>query len=312
MRPRLALIILSWNDRPALLACLESVRGQLAASDRIVVVDNASSDGSAAAIAAAHPEVHLIQNEFNLGFAGGNNRGIRWALDQRFPWIMLLNSDTQVQAGIFDHLIAHGEQHPKLAALQPLLVQQGSPDKIDSMGHGLSFLPGVRDLGMGEPVTAAPDGPTPIFGACAAAVMLRAEALRLSGLFDEDLFVLLEDVELMFRLRLAGFEAQLLPNLHVKHRRGVSKQRSGDLADRRRFYLQRNIVALALRYWPSFSLLCFAPLLAYRKRVARQLAIALGEPDCRKLWQRYRAEHRATRRRMAELSLDEWFGKELL
>lgn len=295
MRPRVALIILSWNDRPAVLACLESLRGQIAGGDRIVVVDNASSDGSAAAIAATHPQVHLIRNDANLGFAGGNNCGMRWALAQRFPWIMLLNSDTQMPAGILEELLAHGEQHPKLAAIQPLLVQQDSPERIDSMGHGLGLLPGVRDLGMGQALSKAPEQPTAIFGACAAAVLLRSEALRLSGLFDNNLFVLLEDVELMFRLRLAGFEAQLLPHLRVLHQRGISKQRSGELALRRRFYLQRNLVALAFRYWPNAALLCSAVGISQAcRQPTRNQAGGAGLPPALAQVSRGAAQHAST------------------
>ncbi|MHC5063617.1 MAG: glycosyltransferase family 2 protein [Planctomycetota bacterium] len=305
------MIILSWNQRPAVLACIESLQGQLAPGDRLVVVDNDSSDGSAEAVREAFPQHHVIQAGANLGFTGGCNLGMRWALDAGYPWVMLLNSDTRVPSAALDGLIAHAEERPKLGALQPLLVSMADPARIDSMGQGLTFLPGVRDLGMGEPISAAPEEATEIFGACAAAVLFRAEALRESGLFDEDLFILLEDVELMFRIRLAGYTVELLPSVSILHERGVSKDREGELAQRRRFYLQRNIVALAMRYWPNSALLCSAPLLAYRKRIARQLADEFREKDCRHLWNKYRAEHRATRSRMQELGLDEWFGRSL-
>jgi len=142
-------------------------------------------------------------------------------------------------------------------------------------------------------------------------VLFRADALRKAGLFDPELFILLEDVELMFRIRLAGYRVELVPSLRILHERGVSKEREGKLAQRRRFYLQRNMVALAMRYWPNAALLCFAPLLAYRKRISRQLADELQERDCRHLWNRYRAVHRATRARMHELGLDRWFGRTL-
>ncbi len=236
---------------------------------------------------------------------------MRWALEAGYPWIMLLNSDTKVPAAALDGLIAHAEQRPKLGALQPLLLSMENPKLIDSMGQGLTFIPGVRDLGMGEGIASAPTEPTEIFGACAAAVLLRAEALHKAGLFDEELFILLEDVELMFRIRMAGYTVELLPAVRILHERGVSRQGEGELAQRRRFFLQRNIVALAMRYWPNSALLCSAPLLAYRKRLARQLAEELQERDCRHLWSRYRSGHRATRLRMQELGLDRWFGRSL-
>src|SRR5690606_5819509 len=106
------------------------------------------------------------------------------------------------------------------------------PQIVDSAGQWIGRAPAARDLCAGEAVgalgdAAAREDPLPIFGCCAAAALLRREALLEVGLFDESLFVLLEDTDLAFRLRAAGYEAALLPAIRVRHRRGVSTARRG-------------------------------------------------------------------------------------
>jgi GT2 family glycosyltransferase len=259
-KPHFAIILLTWNGLADTLACLASLEagGHPRDGESVVVVDNGSSDGTLEAVAGRFPWAERLQNGANLGFAGGNNAGMRWALERGFDLVMLLNNDTEVPAGSLETLTAFLEAHPEAGAVQPLLVRMDGGG-IDSAGVELFSLPGARDRMIGRPEAEAPEGPEEIFGCCAAAAVYRAEALRRGGLLDEDFFVLLEDVDLAFAVRLAGFSAHLVPGARVLHKRGISSQ--GRLSGEKKYLLHRNILALAWRYWPARYLLQYAPFL---------------------------------------------------
>jgi GT2 family glycosyltransferase len=308
MERRLAVVVLTWNGRDDTLACLESLFAQIGADDVVIVVDNGSGDGTEAAVRVAHPWVEFVQNGANLGFAGGNNVGLRLALERGYPWILVLNNDTIVSPGTLKTLLEHAEDRRKTAAFQPLLVSALDESRIDGAGHVAWRCPGVTDALHGRPVEEAPAEPTPILGACAAAVLLRSKALAEVGLFDEGLFVLCEDADLMFRLRVAGHEIELVPQARVLHKRGVSgRGRTGEAALRRKFWLQRNTMALAIRYWPAKWLLACAPIVAARSAHALWLARKLPGERCLPLWKASRAARARNRRAMKELGLDRWF-----
>lgn len=259
---RLAVVVLTWNGRADTLACLESLEagGHPKEGEAFVVVDNGSSDGTLDAVAESFPWAVRLRHERNLGFAGGNNAGLRWALERGFRYVMLLNNDTEVPAGALESLAAFLDANPRAGAVQPLLVLHADRSRVDSSGQELFSLPGARDRGIGTPAADAPQEPREIFGACAAAAVYRAEALEKTSLLDEDFFVLLEDVDLSLQIRLAGYGAFLVPGARVYHKRGISAQ--GKLHGEKKYLLHRNLRALALRYWPAKYLALYAPFLA--------------------------------------------------
>jgi GT2 family glycosyltransferase len=254
-------VVLTWNGLPDTLACLESLEraGHPKAGEAFVVVDNGSTDGTLDVVRARFPWAETIQNGANLGFAGGNNAGMRWALDKGFDYVMLLNNDTDVPEGSLERLVAFLDGHPDAGAVQALLVSYGDRGRIDSTGVELFSMPGARDRHVGRAVKSVPEGPQEVFGACAAAAVYRAAALVKTGLLDEDFFVLLEDVDLSFRVRLAGYSIYLIPEAPIYHKRGISSQ--GKISGAKKFILYRNIRALAIRYWPRRDLVLYWPIL---------------------------------------------------
>ena len=301
-------MVLTWNRRDDTLACLDSLRDQVDRNDVVIVCDNGSADGTEEAIRSRHPWVEVIQNGTNLGFAGGNNAGMRVALARGFEWVLLLNNDTTVPAGALASLLDHATPRRAVGAFQPLIVQAGDDRRIDSAGQSLLRRTGMADALMGEPVGEAPSSPVPVFGACAAAALLRVSALHRSGLFDEDLFAICEDVDLMFRVRLAGLEVELVPHVRVLHKRGISvgaTTRESTLA--RRFWIDRNVVALALRYWPTRYLVAASPRLAFRSVRALRRGRRISDHRCLPVWSRSCGARRANRRAMRRLGLDHWF-----
>jgi hypothetical protein len=306
---RVAVVVLTWNDKDETLRCLASLRSACGPGDAVVVVDNGSEDGTEAAVRSAHPWVTFLQNGENRGFAGGNNAGLRWALARGCRWVFLLNNDTVVEPDTLERLVAFGESRPGVGAVQPLLVALDDPQRIDSCGHLVQRTIGARDLCRGAPLHTAPREPRSVFGACGAAALLRAPALQAAGLLDESLFVLAEDVDLMFRIRLAGYDIQLLPDVRVRHARGISAHGLSRHARRlRRFWLQRNLVALALRYWPRSLLLAHLPLLLLRILQALILLPSLSGERCLPVWWKSLTMRRAARAAMRRCDLDRWFG----
>jgi GT2 family glycosyltransferase len=308
--PRLAVVVLSWEGREDTLRCLAALRPAIGPGDTAIVCDNGSTDGTADAVAAAHPWAEVIRNGANLGFAGGNEPGMRRALERGFRWVMLLNNDAIPEPGALDALLAFAETRPDAGAFQPLLLSAADPSRIDSLGIRVTLGPAARDDGMGEPAATAPSEPREIFGACAAAALYRADALRAAGLLDRDLFVLFEDVDLAFRLRAAGFGAWLVPAARVLHRRGVSGEGPPRGVSRiRAHFVRRNFVAIVLRWWPRPALLHASP----RLLVQAFRAIGTGPgrpvpaPSCVALWRSSLAARAANRRAAEARGVDRWF-----
>jgi GT2 family glycosyltransferase len=306
---RLAVVVLAWNSREDVLACLESLRTEVGPADAVLVADNGSADGTVDAVRRAHPWAEVLENGANLGFAAGNDAGIRRALERGFRWIWILNQDTEVQPGAVEALLAAGEAEPGAGALQPVLLSLEDPGVIDTLGLRPYRSLGGGDAERGRPASEIPVKAVPIFGASGAAAFLRAEVLRKAGLLDEELFLLCEDFDLAFRLRMAGAGALLVPAARVLHRRGVSgAQRDPAAARRRKHLLQRNTVALALRYWPARALLLAAPLLLWRAAQALLLSPADPAHPCLPLWRRYLGLRGEARRAMEARDLDRWFA----
>jgi GT2 family glycosyltransferase len=164
-------------------------------------------------------------------------------------------------------------------------------------------------LGHGCAAAAIQTEPQQVFGACGAAVFLPTDLLRATGLFDDALFLLCEDFDLMFRARIAGAEVWLVPAARVHHRGGIStRQRRLRRALWRKQLLQRNTVALALAYWPAAALWWSAPLLLWRSLAALLLGTIVPGHPCLSLWRRYWRMRRAARAAMRAHGVDRWFA----
>ncbi len=307
--PRQAVVVLTWNSREDVPECLESLRLQVRPGDAVLVVDNGSTDGTVEAVHRAHPWAEVAENGSNLGYAAGNNAGIRKALDRGFDAVLVLNPDTVLLPGAVEALLAAFDAAPRAGAFQPVLLLHSDPGRADSLGLRPRRTFGAEDAGRGGRAPPAAAADAPIFGPCGAAALYRAGALRAAGLLDEGLFLLEEDLDLAFRLRIAGFDALLVPGARVLHKRGISGAPADPAAARRRkHWLQRNTVALALRYWPAGLLALGSPLLAGRALQALLLSSENPGHPCLPLWSRFRSLRAASRRGMAERGLDRWFA----
>jgi GT2 family glycosyltransferase len=237
----LVAVVLSWNGREDTLAALESLRGI-----PTVVVDNGSTDGSADAVAERFPDVELIRAGVNLGFAGGNNVGIRRALDRGADWVLLLNNDAAVEPGLVEALEAAAESRPDAGVLACKVLFADS-DRLWYAGASFDALLGrSRHHGFGGPDE--PGALTDTDRATGAAMAVSRAAIDAAGLLDEELFLYAEDLEWCLRIGEAGFAVVYVPAARVRHR--VSAATGGAGSPATSYYETRNVLAVVERHRP--------------------------------------------------------------
>lgn len=212
--PGIDVIIPNYNGKQFLAACLASLAGQSYPLVRVIVVDNGSSDGSLAWLNEHYPDVHCLSLPENRGFSAAVNAGIEAASS---PWIFLLNNDTELPVDCLEQLILAAEKHPEFDFFSPKMLSFAERTVLDGAGDGyLRGGAGYR-LGTMEPDGPPYDQPDPIFGACAGAVLYRRSVFERIGLFDEDFFAYLEDVDLNLRMNRAGIRGYFIPQAVVYH-----------------------------------------------------------------------------------------------
>ena len=274
-------VVVSWNGREDTLDALESLRGI-----DTVVVDNGSVDGSADAIAERFPDVELIRAGVNLGFAGGNNAGIRRALDRGADWVLLVNNDATVEPGLVEALAAAAESRPDAGVLACKVLYADS-DRLWYAGAGFNpYLGRSRHERFGKP-----DEPGTLRDtarATGAGMAVSRAAIDAAGLLDEEFFLYAEDLEWCLRIQAAGFAVVYVPEARVRHR--VTAASGGAGSPTASYYEARNVLAVVERYRPlprgltgARRALVVAPRVALAARRPRSAYAALrGWRDYRK------------------------------
>jgi GT2 family glycosyltransferase len=238
--------IVNWNSGALLQRCLRAVAAQAAAPRRVIVFDNASSDGSARAAAQEFPGVEFVHHDRNAGFAWANNHCVARCAD--CEWVLLLNPDAFPEPDCVERLLAAASAHPGVAAFAPLILRDAGPGEIDSAGDDY-LRSGIAVHRLHGRARAAAGAGCEVFSACGAAALYRRDAfLAVSG-FDESLFAFYEDVDLGLRLRLAGQRARFVPDAVVRHVGGGTT--GGANSALSAYYGQRNFIAVYFRNMPG-------------------------------------------------------------
>jgi hypothetical protein len=212
-------VVLNWCDAPATATCLASLKASAYANLSILLVDNGSSDGSGDELRRRFPDVGFLQTGENLGYTGGNNRGIHRAMDEGAEFVLVLNHDTWMDPGALDSLVETASADARVAAVAPTVVRMDDPESLWYAGGAFDPMRalGVHWNGNGRgPSAAAAARPVTFFSGCA--VLLRADALREVGAFEESYFLYVEDAELSVRLARAGWRLLHDPRARVRHR----------------------------------------------------------------------------------------------
>jgi GT2 family glycosyltransferase len=223
--PTIWIIVLNWNGLVDTKACLASLRRLHYSAARIVVVDNASSDGSVDAIRrdSANNGVEIIEAKRNLGYAGGNNLGIRHALDQSADFVLVLNNDTTVDPTLLDELLAAADRAPDAGCFGPWIYYMHDPERLwFTRSDWSSDIAAFTAPWKGRLGSELSNETTSTEYVCGAALFFRAAVARKIGLLDERFFLVYEDSDWSFRARRAGFACVSVPKARVWHKVGTS------------------------------------------------------------------------------------------
>jgi len=226
---KLGIVVLNWNGKEVTPRCLDSIARSSCPPDQIVVVDNASTDGSADLVRGAFPHVVVIVNDSNLGFAEGNNVGIRYLLERAFDLILLLNNDTVLDPESLRALKHAAEAYPA-AAYGAAIYELSAPGRVWYGGGSISRLTlDARHRTARADVHGPPRATDFITGCC---LMFRSEALRNIGLLDKDFFAYYEDVDWCLRAKATGSRLLYVPAATVRHDVSHTFRRAGAPVER--------------------------------------------------------------------------------
>lgn len=253
MAPTVTLVILNWNGRHYLQPCLDAVRAQTFTDFEIILVDNGSTDGSVEFLRQRYPDVRLIVNQRNLGFAAGNNQAIRAS---RSKFVATLNNDTEVEPQWLEALVDTMESETQIGMCASKMIFAHRRDMINSSGICADRAGIAWDRNGGQPDRPNQNIVRPVFGPCAGAALYRRSMLDDVGLFDEDFFAYLEDVDLAWRGQLAGWQALYVPQARVYHYHSGTAQEGSPFKNR---LLGRNKVWVILKNYPSPHLIWYLP-----------------------------------------------------
>ena len=274
-------VIPNYNGDRFLQACLRALELQTCAPTEIIVVDNGSDDHSVDLVRTAFPAVRLIQQGRNTGFAAAVNAGIR-ASDCAL--VATLNNDTVVEPGWLQNLATalHADARAGMAASKMLFVEPRGT--INSAGICVDRAGIAWDRLGGQPDATAGRESKYVFGACAGAALYRRTMLDEIGIFDQDFFAYLEDVDLAWRAQLAGWRAVYVPEARVTHWHSATAIEGSPFKSR---LLGRNKVGLVAKNYPAPHLWAYLPLIAaydgaavvYAALARRDLFAARGRLD---------------------------------
>lgn len=223
----------------------------------IILVDNGSRDGSVDFVAERFPEVRIIENGENLGFAAGNNVAIRVA---RGDYIVTLNNDTRAEPDWLEDLVKVAETDPKIGMCASKMLFYHHTGVLNSTGISLDVAGIAWDRRGGERDDGQEREPIEIFGPCAGAALYRREMLDEVGLFDEDFFAYHEDVDLAWRARSRGWRCVYNPRAIVYHVHSGTGLEGSAFKNR---LLGRNKIWTMVKNYPSPQLFFFLPLIAF-------------------------------------------------
>ncbi len=247
--PRTLAIVVNWNGAGVLEKTIESLcpSGSAAGGD-ILIVDNASTDGSAEAAVWRFPGVELIRLPENRGFAGGHNEGLRRAIAGSYDYALLLNNDITLEAGALESLLQAAEQDPLSAILAPSVWRADDSRRMDVAWGNILFHHVIVQMKAVNRIPAAEHlrkrEADCVFGSV---LLVRMTAVQKAGLLDERYWMFLEEVEFCRRMRQWGYRILYLPEARAVHIGGHSIKKAS--AQRLKLYLiRRNSVLFMKRY----------------------------------------------------------------
>lgn len=250
---KIAVVILTWNSRKHIADCLQSVTNQVDPGGEytVVVVDNNSTDNTVPWIKEHFLDVVLLQNQVNIGYAAGNNVGLRWAYEHGYEYMVILNDDMKVRRDWLQQLVLRAEKSEDAGLVQPKILFMHEAFRINSIGNPLHPL-GFSWSGGYKQLSSAYTDDRVITLASGAAVLVKRAVIDRIGYLDEKMFMYHEDVDYSWRARLAGFSIWLAADSKVYHDHTFS------IGGKKFYYSERNRLVCYFshyRLWTLFLLL---------------------------------------------------------
>jgi GT2 family glycosyltransferase len=248
--PKVSIIVVNWNGERFLKDCLGALSNQSYANREIILVDNGSSDNSVGLTRNSFPLVKVLRLTENKGFTGGNAAGLEVA---HGDYIALVNNDTRADDRWLENLLAPMLRDHKIGICASKLIIAGT-ECIDSAGDGMTSAGVGFNRGHGANLNTH-SSLEPVFAACAAGALYRRQMIDEIGFLDQDFFLYDEDVDLSFRVQLAGWKCVYVPDAIVHHRGNATSVR---LSDTHVYYHARNLEFVWIKNMPSGLMLQFA------------------------------------------------------
>lgn len=238
--PFVVIVILTWNHLERTLNCLKSLDTQdyPSAFWKTVVVDNASTDDTVATIREAFPQIDVVVNPVNLGYAAGNNVGLRCAMDHYHPkYVFVVNNDVVLDRHALSSLVSAAEENPDAGFLGPKILQSDQPHVLQSAGTVVTKWGRVYQIGLDQLDQGQFDVQCEVDSLVGCATLIRTALLDRIGLLDERYYLYHEDIDWCIRAHKAGFKVLFVPTAKVWHR--SSNIRDADLPYMK-YYMTRN------------------------------------------------------------------------
>jgi len=236
------ILVLNWNNWKDTNECLASLQGLDYNHWKVIVLDNGSTDGSLRHIRERHQEVEIMKLGDNLGFANGNNAGIRTAVERGAEYVWLLNNDTEVDPGALRALVETAESDPRIGAVGSAIYSMAKPEQLLAWGGGyINFW-----LGRSRHFV-SPMSDNQLEFVTGASLLLRRPVLESVGLLDEGFFMYCEDADYCFRLRRAGWRLAVAGGSRVWHKEQGSVGKKSTLLDS---YFNRSVARFLQRNAP--------------------------------------------------------------
>jgi hypothetical protein len=256
--PKVTIVVLNWNAWEVTCDCIQSLWQIEYPNFETVLVDNGSTNDSVEKLASRFPDLPIIVNRANLGFAGGNNVGIRYALQHGAEYVLLLNNDTVVEKSFLGEMVRLAESDSRIGLLSPKIFYSDPPDRIWYAGGEFNFWRGMATHpGMRRREDAPNSSTRDCTFATGCALLMNAQLIRDIGDLDESFFMVCEDTDLSIRALRAGFRIVYVDSAIVWHNESYTVRHTAGkwLRD---YYNVRNTLLLARKHarfyhWPSLS-----------------------------------------------------------
>lgn len=257
-KPKVSIIVLNWNGKEDTIECIDSIVQITYPNYEIILVDNASTDGSAQYFREYYKEIKIIENRENLGFAEGNNVGIREALKQKANYILLLNNDTIVDPSFLEHLIEVGESDDSIGILSPIIYYYDDRNKIQYCGEKVNWYKGKLTK-----INLVSKGVIQSEIICGASMLIKKETIEKIGLLPTEYFMLWEDIDYSIKALKNNIKNVYVTKSKIWHKGSVSI--GGISSPFRMRYTIRNRIILWKKYSSKLQFCSFLINLVFLK-----------------------------------------------